>query len=159
MVRLFLLSSAYVFLTVSAVFADDSKEIFFESKVRPILIERCHSCHSKDEKVKGELLLDSRNGWQVGGTLGPAVVPGKPDESLVVEAVRYENSDLEMPPKGKLPPHEIAILEEWVQRGAYDPRIDESVTASEGIDIEKGKEFWSFRPVKKPVLNGHGHQL
>ena len=152
MVRLFLLSSAYVFLTGSAVFADDSKEIFFESKVRPILIERCHSCHSKDEKVKGELLLDSRNGWQVGGTLGPAVVPGKPDESLVVEAVRYENSDLEMPPKGKLPPHEIAILEEWVQRGAYDPRIDESVTASEGIDIEKGKEFWSFRPVKKPEI-------
>ena len=134
--------------SVSAL-AVDLNEQFFESKVRPLLAERCYGCHSKEEKIKGELLLDSRNGWQVGGTLGPALVPGRPDESLIVEAVRYENADLEMPPKGKLPDHEIAILEEWVRRGAFDPRIDESVKSKETIDIEAGRQFWSFRPIVK----------
>ncbi len=125
---------------------------FFESKIRPLLAERCYGCHSKDEKVKGELLLDSRNGWRVGGTLGPALVPGDPGKSLLVEAIRYENEDLQMPPKGRLPDHEIALLEEWVQRGAPDPRIDESVKPKEGIDLEAGRQFWSFQPVEKPEV-------
>lgn len=122
---------------------------FFESKIRPLLAERCYSCHSQEEKVKGELLLDSRNGWMVGGTLGPALTPGKPDHSVMIQAVRYESKDLEMPPKGKLEASEIALLEEWVRRGAPDPRVDESVKPKQGIDLAKGREFWSFRPVVK----------
>ncbi|MCP5541035.1 MAG: PSD1 domain-containing protein [Akkermansiaceae bacterium] len=130
--------------------ADASDDIaFFESKIRPLLVSRCYQCHSKGEKMKGELLLDSRNGWMIGGTLGPAIVPGDLDKSLLVEAVRYRDEDLAMPPKGRLPDHEIALLEEWVRRGAPDPRIDESVKAKEGIDIEAGRQFWSFRPIEK----------
>ncbi len=149
MLRLFHLAS-FGFLVLGPVSARavDPDEQFFESRVRPLLAKRCYGCHSKEEKIKGELLLDSRNGWQVGGTLGPAIVPGNPDESLVVEAVRYETADLEMPPKGKLPDHEIAILEEWVRRGAFDPRVDESVKPKDGIDLEAGRQFWSFRPVE-----------
>ncbi len=122
---------------------------FFESKIRPLLAERCYGCHSKEEKVKGELLLDSRDGWMVGGTIGPAIIPGDPEKSLIIEAIHYETEDLQMPPKGKLPDHEIALLEEWVKRGAPDPRIDESVKPKEGIDLDAGRQFWSFRPVEK----------
>lgn len=130
-----------------------SDEAFFESKVRPLLAQRCYSCHSKDEKIKGELLLDSKNGWQLGGTLGPAIVPGDPNKSYLIEAVRYENVDLEMPPKGKLPDHEIAILEEWVRRGAYDPRVDESVGQDrEHIDINAARQFWSFQPLEAETI-------
>jgi len=120
---------------------------FFEREIRPLLINRCYQCHSKEEKTKGELLLDSRNGWMVGGTLGPAIAPGDPDNSAIIQAVRYESSDLEMPPKGKLEESEIAQLEEWVRRGAPDPRQDESVVARQGIDIESGRQFWSFQPI------------
>ncbi len=136
-------------LAFGTVLAASDQEVFFESKVRPILVERCYSCHSRDEKVKGELLLDSRQGWERGGTIGPAILPGEVESSLLIEAVRYETEDLEMPPKGKLPEHEIAILEQWVREGAFDPRVDESVKKKEGIDIEAAKAFWSFRPVTK----------
>src|SRR5438445_12754557 len=97
---------------------------FFEQKVRPLLIERCYQCHSQGKPVKGGLKLDSRAGWQKGGDTGSAVVPGKPDESLLVTAVRYQDADLQMPPAGKLADAEIALLVEWVQRGAPDPRDD-----------------------------------
>jgi hypothetical protein len=135
--------------TVRAVSGD---ETFFESKVRPILVERCYGCHSKEEKVKGELLLDSRNGWERGGTIGPAIIPGDVESSILIEAVRYGNVDLEMPPKAKLPGHEIAILEQWVREGAFDPRIDESVKSREGIDLEAGRQFWSFLPIANPEV-------
>src|SRR5947209_8779245 len=74
---------------------------FFEKQVRPLLIKHCYECHSSQAKVlKGSLRLDSRAGWMKGGDSGPAVVPGAPDESLLIEAIRYES--LEMPPRGKL---------------------------------------------------------
>ena len=80
---------------------------FFEKKIRPVLTERCYKCHSaKSEKQKGGLALDTRAGIRNGGDSGPAVVPGKPGESLLVEALRYQNKDFQMPPKsagGKLP--------------------------------------------------------
>ncbi|MEM1297389.1 MAG: DUF1549 domain-containing protein, partial [Verrucomicrobiota bacterium] len=135
--------------------AAESNEIFFETKVRPLLAKHCYSCHSREEKVKGELLLDSRNGWQLGGTLGSAIVPGVPDQSPVIEAVRYQNADLEMPPMGKLPEQDIAILEEWVSRGAFDPRVDESVGKDrKEIDMAAGRKFWSFQPLQKPQVPG-----
>ncbi len=75
---------------------------FFESQVRPLLIERCYECHSHHKPVKGGLTLDSRGGWEAGGDRGPAIVPGKPDESLLIQAVRYQDADLQMPPTGRL---------------------------------------------------------
>src|SRR5437763_15131857 len=77
---------------------------FFESQVRPVLVEHCYKCHSaKSEKVKGGLLLDSREAMLKGGDSGPAVVPGGPDKSRLIEAVRYTNEDMQMPPKRRLP--------------------------------------------------------
>src|SRR5262245_38466908 len=76
---------------------------YFEQKVRPLLIERCYSCHSQTKEVKGGLALDSRGGWAKGGDSGPAIVPGKPDESPLIVAVRYKNADLQMPPTDRLP--------------------------------------------------------
>src|SRR5689334_505885 len=86
---------------------------FFEKQVRPLLIQHCYQCHSTEAKVlKGGLRLDSRGGWMKGGDTGPAIVPGAPDESLLIEAIRYES--LEMPPRGKLADSDITILERWV---------------------------------------------
>ena len=97
---------------------------FFETKIRPLLAEKCYKCHSQQsDKVRGGLLLDTREATVAGGNTGPAVVPGKPDESLLIQAVRYKDEDLQMPPKGeKLSDQEIADLTEWVRRGAPDPR-------------------------------------
>src|SRR4051794_14992789 len=76
---------------------------FFEQRVRPLLVARCYECHSAGaKKVKGDLLLDTKAGWVHGGELGAVIVPGKPDESLLIQAVKYEHGDLKMPPKGKL---------------------------------------------------------
>ena len=125
---------------------------FFEKKVRPLLIERCYKCHSAEsEKLKGGLLLDSREGWTKGGDTGPAIVPGNPDKSLFIQAIRYEDPLVEMPPKGKLPKEEIDILTEWVKMGAPDPRTGAKVTQS-GIDIEKGREHWAYQPIAKVAV-------
>lgn len=95
---------------------------FFEKKIRPLLVEHCLDCHSEAKKVQGGLRLDSVEGWSAGGDTGIAVVPGKPEESLLIEAVKYQG-DLKMPPKGKLSDAAIADLEQWIERGAEDPQI------------------------------------
>lgn len=95
---------------------------FFETKIRPVLSERRFSCHStRAKKVRGGLLLDNRSAILKGGDSGPALVPGQVDKSLLVKAIRYHDGALEMPPSGKLPEKEIALLEEWVRRGAPFP--------------------------------------
>ncbi len=125
----------------------------FESKVRPILVEHCYQCHSADaKKLRGNLYLDSKAGWQRGGDSGPAVVPGDAKKSLLLKAIRYKDPDLQMPPKGKLPKEAIAALENWVLKGAPDPRTGEAGSPAvparrSRIDLEKGRQFWSFRPV------------
>jgi mono/diheme cytochrome c family protein len=126
---------------------------FFETKIRPLLIDRCYQCHSKEaDKVRGGLLLDSREALIHGGNTGSAVVPGKPNESLLIKAIRYADEDLQMPPKGeKLSDQQIADLTEWVRRGAPDPRTlvaKGSSPAYGGV----GKNHWAFQPVKKPTL-------
>ena len=120
---------------------------FFESKIRPLLIERCYECHSEEGKIKGGLRLDTQSGWKLGGDSGPAIVPGDPEKSLLFQAVRYDDNDLQMPPKGKLTDLEIDALRKWIESGAPDPRM-ESVEIAKGgvIDLEKGREFWSFKP-------------
>ena len=90
---------------------------FFEKKVRPILVERCHGCHSEEGKIKGGLLLDSREGLLEGGEGGTVVLPGKPEESRLVEAIHYKNEKFRMPPKERLPDAEIEILTRWVKLG------------------------------------------
>jgi mono/diheme cytochrome c family protein len=126
---------------------------FFETKIRPLLIDRCYKCHSKEaDKVRGGLLLDSREALIHGGNTGSAVVPGKPNESLLIKAIRYADEDLQMPPKGeKLSDQQIADLTEWVRRGAPDPRslvAKGSSPAYGGV----GKNHWAFQPVRKPTL-------
>ena len=92
---------------------------FFERKVRPILVANCVSCHG-EKKQKGGLRLDAKAGFAKGGENGPAVVPGKPDQSRLVKAVRYDD-DIKMPPKGKLDDADIATLTAWVKGGAPWP--------------------------------------
>ena len=97
---------------------------FFEVNIRPIFAGVCYKCHSAEtERPKGGLLLDSRDGLLTGGEQGPALVPGDPEKSLLIKAVRYTDPDLQMPPKGeKLSDQQIADLELWVKMGAPDPR-------------------------------------
>ncbi|MFI5457504.1 MAG: PSD1 and planctomycete cytochrome C domain-containing protein [Isosphaerales bacterium] len=135
-----------LWLVSASVSADD----FFEARVRPVLVKRCEGCHGA-AKRKGGLRVDVRSGWERGGELGPAVVPGKPDESLLVRAVRYVDDDLRMPPKGKLPDAEIATLVEWVKRGAIDPRTGGPVKLG-GMNLDDARRWWSFRPVVRPAV-------
>ena len=87
---------------------------FFEKQVRPILAERCYECHSAEKKQKGGLSLDTRETTLKGGDTGPALVAGDPEKSLLIEAVRYKNHDMQMPPKKRLAESEVKALEEWV---------------------------------------------
>ncbi len=125
---------------------------FFEAKVRPLFVKHCYECHSADaKKVKGGLLLDSKEGWMAGGDSGDVLEPGKPNASLLMESVRYGNKDLQMPPKYQLTEAEIAVLENWVAMGAPDPRMGVKVTKASSIDWEKGRNHWSFQRVTKPT--------
>ncbi|MDB5311449.1 MAG: Planctomycete cytochrome [Gemmataceae bacterium] len=132
---------------------------FFENKVRPILVANCTSCHGA-EKQKGSLRLDSRPALMKGGDTGPAMKPGDPAASLLVQMVRYDG-DIKMPPKGKLAAEDVAVLTAWVKGGAPWP---EGGSATQGgpaakFDIAaRAKAHWSFQPVKRPAvpdLRGH----
>ena len=130
---------------------------FFESKVRPLLAERCYECHShRAKKLKGGLYLDSRAGALRGGDTGPAVTPGDFEKSLLVEAVRYHNPDMRMPPKSKLSVREIETLELWVSKGAPWPKEVEPATAGApkaGFNLEGRKaSHWAWKPVNAPAL-------
>ncbi len=124
---------------------------FFENEVRPLLATRCQGCHGQ-EKQKGGLRLDSRTSVLAGGDSGPAVVPGKPGESLLVEAINY-GDQVQMPPKSKLRPAEVATLTRWVASGAPWP-IEERKTPSgpvaPGRPWPERENHWSFRPVRRP---------
>lgn len=135
---------------------DDAGVVFFEKKIRPILVEHCYQCHSpKAKKIGGGLLLDSRDGVRHGGESGTAIEPGKPDESLLISAVRYSGDAPRMPPKGKLPAAAIADLEEWVKQGAPDPRLKAvdsipSVAWEETLRVRR--DWWSLHPVAEPAV-------
>ncbi len=124
---------------------------FFEKHIRPVLVEHCYECHStQSEKVKAKLLLDSREAVLKGGESGPAIVPGDPDASLVVQALRFEN--FEMPPKGKLPAETIARFEQWVKEGAADPREGSgapAISATPTIDFAAARQqLWSLNALQ-----------
>ena len=124
--RLSILSFVGLLAGTQGVFpAEPSPEgiAFFEKKIRPVLVERCYKCHSANsEKLRGGLQLDTREGIRKGGGSGHAVVPKNLKQSLLVEAIRYEDEDTAMPPKEKLPASVIADFEKWIMMGAPDPR-------------------------------------
>ncbi len=126
---------------------------FFESKIRPVLVQECYGCHSQEAdkkgKLRGSLLLDSRDGAKKGGDTGPAVVPSEVDKSLMISAIRHQ--DFEMPPKGKLSDAIIADFEKWIASGAVDPRESKAVAPARVIDWEQGRTHWAFQPLLKQV--------
>jgi hypothetical protein len=127
---------------------------FFEKKVRPILAQHCGRCHSTQaKKLKARLLLDSQAGLLKGGDGGPVIVPGQPDRSRLIDAVRYQNVDLRMPPRGKLPESAIADLTHWVQMGAPWPRETSwpsSTPTSPVFDLQKRKQaHWAWQPIRQ----------
>lgn len=124
---------------------------FFESRIRPILADNCYKCHSvQSEKVKGGLFLDSREGLLKGGDTGAAIVPGDPEKSLLIKAVRYTDPDLQMPPKGKqLPENAVSDLVTWVKMGAPDPR---AATLAQKSWSDSGKPHWAWQPLTKPAV-------
>jgi len=137
--------------------ADDStrkptsdQQEHFEKVIRPLLARRCFSCHSKSaKKLKAGLRLDSRKRALAGGETGPALVPGDPDKSLLVQAIRY-SGDYKMPPSGKLPPEEIRTLTEWIRGGAAWPGAgSDRVDPSAPFDLAaRRKAHWAWQPVK-----------
>jgi hypothetical protein len=139
---------AILLLTAPTSAADPGVE-FFEAKIRPVLVDNCYECHSTaSKKQKGGLHLDTRDAIRTGGDTGPAVVPGKPAESLLLKAVR-QTGELKMPPKGKLSDAAIADFEKWIAMSAPDPR--DVATAGKPIGIEEGRKFWSFQPLHRPT--------
>ena len=123
---------------------------FFEDHIRPLLENRCYKCHSaKATELHANLYLDSRPGWQKGGDSGAAIVPGKPAESLLVQAIGYaEDAATQMPPEGKLPDKEIALLTKWIEMGAPDPRSEAAKHAKQRtIDLESERHHWAYQPL------------
>ena len=129
---------------------DDPKGIdFFEKNIRPVLIANCYQCHSASAKeLKGELRLDTKEGMRKGGESGAAIIPGKPQESLLIKALRYEDG-LEMPPNDKkLPDSVVANFSKWIEMGAPDPRKPNVTTVGGKINLLEARKFWSFQPPK-----------
>ncbi|HAW30091.1 MAG TPA: hypothetical protein DCY03_18540, partial [Planctomycetaceae bacterium] len=126
LVSCFLLS---LLTSVSSSFADDNA--FFRESVEPILNEHCYECHSHSAGLmEGGLTLDWQSGWKKGGTRGPAIMPGQPEQSLLIKAVQHTDPELQMPDT-KLSEQEIAILVRWVKQGAVDPRNTKPVSEND----------------------------
>ena len=132
----------------SPAFPPESIE-FFESRVRPILVDRCFKCHGEKKQSNG-LRLDSREAALKGGDSGPSLVAGKPDESLLVQAVAQTHAELKMPPSGKMPDAAVATLRQWVAQGAPWPAVS-GTTTSQTSATNAGPDpaaHWAFRPIK-----------
>ncbi len=148
----------------SPVVADDAAQAagesaeLFERHVRPLLIDHCAECHSAEDLQEGELALDASAGLKEGGSRGPLFVAGKPDESLLLRVLRYEDEDLQMPPSGKLDDAPIARVEEWIRSGAVVPEYGAGTIRKEDeIDFAAAREFWSFQPLDPqpaPIVEG-----
>ncbi len=125
---------------------------YFEANIRPILVNNCYKCHSSESgKLKGGLSVEFHESLIKGGDSGPAIVPGNPDKSLLIKAVRYQDADLKMPPKGeKLSDSQIAALTQWVKMGAPDPRtVGKTTLASAASWSKDRRNHWAFQPIRK----------
>jgi cytochrome c553 len=125
----------------------DAATAFFESRIRPAFVEHCFKCHSAQSKApKGGLRLDSREALLRGGTNGPAIVPGNPQDSLLMKALSHDGDVAEMPPAGKLPDQVLADFRRWIAMGAPDPRKESlDATAAAGGKVVRGGDGWAFR--------------
>jgi hypothetical protein len=153
----FLLPSLCLLALAATASADDAGIDFFEKKIRPVLAEHCYQCHSTQaKKLRGGLALDSRDGVRKGGDSGPALVPGRPEQSLLLKAVSYADEELKMPPNGKLPAAVVADLRRWVEMGAPDPRDKTAALVAGTVSWEEAlrsrRRWWSLQPVRKPAL-------
>lgn len=143
---------------IQAITAADERDrlLHFENEVRPLLAGACYECHGKD-KAKGGLRLDHITHIQRGGDSGPALVAGRPDESLLIEAVRRSDPDFAMPPKKGLGGQEVAVLEKWVREGAFWPEdLKPEITVDERGFSEDDYEWWAIQPVAEPPVPGNG---
>ena len=160
---------AFLFLVASSVNAQQAVETaetqasakdldFFEKTIRPALVKHCYECHSKESgKIKGSLILDTRDGSRLGGDSGPAVVPFKIEESLLIAAIRHNDKNLAMPPKYRLEDSLVADFEKWIAMGAPDPREPAATGGkvpeyTNTIDLEKGRQHWAYQAPKKPQV-------
>ncbi len=125
---------------------------FFETNIRPLLAKHCYECHSAGaKKLKGKLRLDARDHLLKGGESGLAVVPGNPEESLLIKAVRYD--DLEMPPRGRLPEKHIELLVKWIRIGAPFPAGSKNSGAQRRAEFKvtaKDRQYWAYQPIRRP---------
>ncbi len=125
-----------------------SKQEFFAKRIQPLLEQHCLACHGQDPQ--GGLRLDSREAWLKGGASGPSVVAGKPEQSLLIESVRYEHEKIKMPPAGRLPEEAIADFTKWIADGAD---WSEDIPPAEPYEIsEEHRSFWSFQPLRRPPV-------
>jgi len=144
----------------TATFANDAspdqvaQAEFFERKIRPLFAKHCYDCHvAETADENGKLALDGRAGLLAGGTRGPILVAGKPDESLLISALRYADPKLQMPPDGKLADTDINLLVQWIQQGAVIPEYGEAnQKKSKEIDWATVRQFWSFQPLRNVAI-------
>lgn len=121
---------------------------FFETKIRPVLVQHCYECHSAEsEEVGGKFLLDTRDSLRKGGESGTAVIIGDPDSSLLIQALQYDG--VEMPPKLRLPESVVADFKTWIESGATDPRVH---TKTKPASAVAAKTLWSLKPPEKPIV-------
>jgi hypothetical protein len=142
-------------LAQGAAAADPMGVEYFEKQVRPLLVERCYECHSAQKKIKGGLRLDHRDGWVRGGDNGAAIVPGDAQRSLLIKAIEYHDEDLQMPPKGKLPAGQIAVLRRWVEMGAPDPRQMKEPAGAAGAGAAAAMspaDHFAYKPIGSPSV-------
>ncbi len=143
--RLFVLS---IFSLASVAWAQAD---LFESKIRPILAERCYGCHSASKPTSG-LAVDSKAGLERGGTRGNAIHPGDPAGSLLLKAISYTDAALKMPPDGKLPDTVIADFAEWIRQGAVDPRAGPAAAVPvAAVNWEQARKHWAFQGLAVPA--------
>ncbi|MCE9560517.1 MAG: DUF1549 domain-containing protein [Planctomycetes bacterium] len=153
---MFIALVAFVAMVPRVSAAEPTKEQaeFFEKQVRPLLTDKCYSCHSEAQKKnKGGLVVDSLAALLQGGDSGAAVVPGDPEKSKLIEAVRYKNDDLKMPPKEKLSDGDIDTLTKWVKMGAPWPNAGKTTSRRvPGKITDEDRKWWAFVPVKRPAV-------
>lgn len=128
----------------------DERTEFFEARVRPLLVEHCHKCHSR--KSEGGLRVDSRVALAKGGSHGPAVVPGKPNESLIWQVITGNHDEISMPPEHPLSSEQTNIIKRWIAEGAVWSESAPSRAPDEHGITESERMFWAFQPLKKPAV-------
>ena len=144
-----ILALAVVCMVGLRAFSDEDALAFFESRIRPVLIEYCVDCHAADTERSGGLVLDSKAGWEKGGDTGKSIVPGDSNASLLMRAIGYEDPNLQMPPEEKLSPDILNDFRKWIDAGAVDPRSGsvEPTEESRALSVEDAQEHWAYRPI------------